>query len=83
MKKGKNVWMAGVLCTLPLMAPAQQTRTLTDGKRLFDDGKELFLRQDYAAAQQTLLRYVEVGDQTTLLEEADYMLACTASSLPG
>lgn len=81
MKKGKNVWMAGVLCTLPLMAPAQQTRTLTDGKRLFDDGKELFLRQDYAAAQQTLLRYVEVGDQTTLLEEADYMLACTAYEL--
>ena len=50
--------IAGWLCALPLAASGQQTEPLTDSRRLFDDGKQLFLRQDYAAARQTLDRYV-------------------------
>lgn len=81
MKNKKHVWMAGAICMLPLVAMAQQVEPLTDSRRLFEDGKELFLRRDYAAAQQTLSRYVQQKPQTSLSDEAAYMLACTSYEL--
>lgn len=62
--------IASWLCALPLAASGQQTEPLTDSRRLFDDGKQLFLRQDYAAARQTLDRYVRQNGETDLLDEA-------------
>lgn len=73
--------IAGWLCALPLAASGQQTEPLTDSRRLFDDGKQLFLRQDYAAARQTLDRYVRQNGEADLLDEAAYMLACTSYEL--
>lgn len=81
MKSKKNVWIAGALCVWPLMVPAQQTEPQTGKERLLDEGKELFLRQDYAAARQTLMRYVAQENSVSLREEADYMLVCTAYEL--
>lgn len=81
MKNKKHVWMAGAMCVLPLMGMAQQTEPLTDSRRLFDDGKELFLRRDYAAAQQTLSRFVQQKPQASLADEAAYMIACTSYEL--
>lgn len=81
MKNRKHVWIAGAMCMLPLMGMAQQTEPLTDSRRLFDDGKTLFLRHDYAAARQTLSQYLQRKPSASLQEEADYMLACTAYEL--
>lgn len=81
MKNRKHALIAGALCMLPLMAVAQQTEPLTDARRLFDDGKMLFLRHDYAAAQQTLSRYIKQEPHASLADEAAYMLACTAYEL--
>lgn len=81
MKNKKHVWVAGAMCVLPLMGMAQQTEPLTDSRRLFDDGKELFLRRDYAAAQQTLSRFVQQKPQASLADESAYMIACTSYEL--
>ncbi len=81
MKNKKHVWVAGAMCVLPLMGMAQQTEPLTDSRRLFDAGKELFLRRDYAAAQQTLSRFVQQKPQASLADEAAYMIACTSYEL--
>lgn len=81
MKNKKHVWVAGAMCVLPLMGMAQQTEPLTDSRRLFDDGKELFFRRDYAAAQQTLSRFVQQKPQASLADEAAYMIACTSYEL--
>lgn len=81
MNTKKYRWIAGCLCALPLVVSAQQTEPLTESQRLLDDGKTLFLRHDYAAAQQTLRLYVQQNPQTGALEEVAYMLACTAYEL--
>lgn len=74
-------WIAGCLCALPLVVSAQQTEPLTNNRRLLDDGKELFLRHDYAAAQQTLMQYIKQNSQTETSDEVVYMLTCTAYEL--
>lgn len=79
--KNKYLLMAGMLCALPWTASAQQTLPLTGARRLFEDGKQLFCRQDYAAARQALEKYVDGTPEAQLLVEADYMLACTAYEL--
>lgn len=79
--KNKYLLMAGMLCALPWTASAQQTLPLTGARRLFEDGRQLFCRQDYAAARQALEKYVDGSPEAQLLEEADYMLACTAYEL--
>ncbi len=81
MKNKKYVWIAGWMCTLPLAVGAQQVEPLTDSRRLFEDGKQLFLREDYAAARQTLNRYLSDKENADFQDEADYMLACTAYEL--
>lgn len=81
MNTKKYKWIAGCLCALPLVVSAQQTEPLTDHRRLFDDGKELFLRHDYAAAQQTLMQYVKQNPQADTSDEVAYMLTCTAYEL--
>lgn len=81
MNTKKYKWIAGCLCALPLVVSAQQTEPLTDHRRLFDDGKELFLRHDYAAAQQTLMQYIKQNSQTETSDEVAYMLTCTAYEL--
>lgn len=81
MNTKKYKWIAGCLCALPLVVSAQQTEPLTDHWRLFDNGKELFLRHDYAAAQQTLMQYVKQNPQADTSDEVAYMLTCTAYEL--
>ena len=52
-KYKKYIWMAGLCCALPLTVSGQQVEPLTGADRLFNEGRALFLRQDYAAARQT------------------------------
>ena len=81
MKRNRKMWMTGALCLLPWMAFAQQTEPLTAPVRLFDDGKALFLRHDYAAARQTLMDYLQREPRTAFADEVAYMLACTSYEL--
>lgn len=82
MKRKKKWWgVIGVMCLFPLVIHAQQIEPLTHPKRLFDDGKELFLRHEYAAAQQTLKQYLKTTPEASLKEEISYMLACIAFEL--
>lgn len=74
-------WIAGLLCAVPMSLSAQQTEPMTGPERLFNDGKQLFLRHDYAAARQTLKDYVKQTTCTNFRNEADYMLACSAYEL--
>lgn len=74
-------WVAGLMCAIPMSLPAQQTEPLTGEERLFNDGKQLFLRHDYAAARQTLTDYLKHSTCTDFRDEADYMLACSAYEL--
>ena len=53
MKNKGNALIAGLFMTMPMLAVAQQTEPLTGDSRLFNDGKQLFMRHDYAAARQT------------------------------
>lgn len=81
MKHKRQGWITGLLCAFPLVMAAQQTEPLTGAQRLFDDGKILFERRDYAAARQTLECYLQNESRRALRDEADYMLACTAYEL--
>lgn len=81
MNKRRIVWMAGLMSVMPLVGNAQKVEPLTGSQRLFDDGKQLFLRHDYAAARQTLTRYVNSDGVLSYADEAEYMLVCTAYEL--
>ncbi len=81
MGKKKQIWVVGMWCMIPCMGIAWQTDPLTGSHRLFDEGKELFMRGNYAAAQQALQQYAEVASCVTFAEETDYMLACTSYEL--
>ena len=81
MKNKGNAFIAGLMLTMPIVAGAQQTEPLTGHSRLFDDGKQLFMRHDYAAARQTLMRYMDKAKCAEFTDEAEYMLVCTAYEL--
>ena len=81
MKNKGNALIAGLFMTMPMLAVAQQTEPLTGDSRLFNDGKQLFMRHDYAAARQTLMQYIDSEDSKRFMDEAEYMLACTAYEL--
>ena len=68
MKNKKQILITGALCIWSAMANAQQVEPLTHQQRLFDDGKELFLRHDYAAAQQTLIKYISSASDNIRVE---------------
>ena len=81
MKINKYVYLTACLCTATLNVGAQQTEPLTAVSRLYQEGKQLFLREDYSAAQQMLTRYVKKEKVSEFRSEADYMIACTAYEL--
>ena len=81
MKVRKLVWMAGLMSVVTVTGNAQQVEPVTGSKRLFEDGKQLFLRHDYAAARQTLDRYIKSDATLSSADEAEYMLVCTAYEL--
>lgn len=81
MKHVKHIWALGLFCTIPLMATAQRENVPADARHLFDEGKSLFVRQDYAASRQILTRYLQQAAQPDFTDEVDYMLACTAYEL--
>lgn len=69
------------MCVMPWWVFAQQVEPLADPVRLFEDGKALFLRHDYAAAWQALTHYLRQDTSAGFAEEVAYMLACTSYEL--
>lgn len=81
MKKRNVVWIAGMMSIMPLAVDAQSVEPVTGSQRLFDDGRQLFLRHDYAAARQTLAQYIKSDGDLEYADEAEYMIVCTAYEL--
>ena len=81
--KLKQTLMLALLGALPAAGLAQRHVPLHGPERLFEEGKELFIKKDYAAALHALSRYVETARTPSLpmLGEAEYMMACTAYEL--
>ena len=81
--KLKQTLMLALLGALPAAGLAQRHVPLHGPERLFEEGKELFIKKDYAAALHVLSRYVETARTPSLpmLGEAEYMMACTAYEL--
>ena len=81
MKNVKHIWVVGLFCTIPLMSVAQRENVPVSYRHLFEEGKSLFVHQDYAASRQVLIRYLQRAPQSEFMDEVDYMLACTAYEL--
>lgn len=78
----KQTVLLTLLGALPAVGMAQRHTPLLAPERLFEEGKQLFVKKDYAAALRALSDYVKTDDRSFLMRsEADYMLACTAYEL--
>lgn len=76
------------LCCAPLLATAQTSEKNTSPQRLYQEGKNLFQQQAYAAAISPLQAYVRQMNadgkplpETGERQEAEYMLVCAAYEL--
>lgn len=80
--KLKQTILITLLGAMPAAGMAQRHLPLTAPERLFEEGKQLFLQKDYAAALRALTDYLKTDSQSFLMRsEADYMIACTAYEL--
>ncbi|HCM22088.1 MAG TPA: hypothetical protein DIC46_15245, partial [Porphyromonadaceae bacterium] len=57
---------------------AQRTAYHFPPEKLFNQGKEMFLQQNYTGAQDFLSHYIAESNDTQLQEEAEYMIAAAA-----
>ncbi|MDR1644586.1 MAG: tetratricopeptide repeat protein [Tannerellaceae bacterium] len=65
-------------------AVGQRSYQFTAPNRLFVEGKELFEQKNYTGSIDKLQAYKQYADDASLIQEADYMLACAsyAQGLP-
>lgn len=67
------------VCSLPFYS--QQGFQFTSTLDLYQNGRELFQQKNYPAAVQSLKIFVTKHTDTDLLQEAEYMLACSSYEL--
>ncbi len=80
--KLKQTVLFTLLGALPVAGMAQRHIPLHTPERLFEEGKQLFIKKDYAAALHALNAYVKTDDHSFLLRsQTAYMIACTAYEL--
>ena len=80
--KLRQTLLLTLLGALPAAGMAQRHVPVTAPGRLFEEGRQLFIQKDYAAALRALKDFVKTDGQTFLQRsEADYMIACTAYEL--
>jgi len=65
----------------PIFVTAQQSSTITSYVRSFENGKELFQQKSYSSARQVLKTFVQQKEDADLIQEAEYMIACTSYEL--
>ncbi len=82
MKKKDLIRLACVaLSGFALTVTAQTGEKITSPRRLYTEGRELFLEQHYAAAVPALKAFKAQRPNADLLQETDYMLACASYEL--
>ena len=81
MKRRLSRFICALLCSVPIIATAQTVDKITSPNNLFEEGKNLFLQKNYAAASTTLQMFVKQMPQSRVHEEAEYMLVCSAYEL--
>lgn len=80
--KLKQTVLITLLGTLPIAGFAQRHTPITAPERLFEEGKQLFIQKDYAAAARALTDYLRQANSSSLhASQADYMLVCTTYEL--
>ncbi len=61
------------------VANAQKTANQkTPNRKMFDQGKEMFLEENYTGAFDLLTEYINEGTDAKLIEEAEYLMAASA-----
>ena len=81
MKKRISRLICALICSAPIIATAQTVDKITSPVNLYEEGKILFLQKNYAAANTTLQTFVQQMPDSRMLEEAEYMLVCSAYEL--
>ena len=81
MNKKISRFICALLCSVPVVVTAQTVDKVTSPVNLYEEGRVLFLQKNYAAASTTLQMFVRQMPESMQLEEAEYMLVCTAYEL--
>lgn len=80
--KSPILHLIGVLmCYIPLNLEAQNNRQFTSPDDLFREGRVRFEEKNYAVAMNALSTFVRQNPKASTLQEAEYMLACSAYEL--
>ncbi len=81
MKRRISRFICAMACTLPITVSAQNIDKITSPNNLYEEGRNMFLQQNYAVANSLLQNFVSEMPQSNMREEAEYMLACTQYEL--
>jgi TolA-binding protein len=74
----KKIILLLILVLITQISSAQKTSYFSGHEKLFNQGKEMFLKGNYSGAQDILAEYLQVSPDATLKEEAAYMLAVSS-----
>lgn len=81
MKIRRALFICQLACSFPIFVAAQQTLPTSVDIRTFQNAKESFQLKNYSSAHEFLKAFVRQNEPTDLLQEAEYMLACTSYEL--
>lgn len=81
MRIRRSLLVFQLICGFPICVSAQQSSTITSYVRSFESGKVLFQQKNYSSARQVLKTFVQQKEDADLIQEAEYMIACTSYEL--
>lgn len=81
MKRRISRFICALICCTPILTSAQTSEKITSPANLYKEGRNLFLQKNYAAATPPLKAFIGQEPDTSLREEAEYMLVCSAYEL--
>lgn len=69
------------ICSVPSYLSAQTSGEISSPSRLYYEGKELFIEEDYAAAILSLQHFIKQQPTSPFNQEAEYMMVCSSYEL--
>lgn len=63
-----------LICSFPMLLSAQTSVRITGNSRLFEEGKQMFVKQNYSAAIPPLEEFIATNNDASLQQEVEYML---------
>jgi TolA-binding protein len=69
------------ICSVPSYVAAQTNGEISSPSHLYDEGKELFIEGNYAAAVLSLQHFLKEQPASPFSQEAEYMMACSSYEL--